>query len=142
MVFCPAIDFQETDTELILNIKITEVKTESFQVDAEPTSISIKTAHPRQQKDKITFQLLSLVLLATQEESSPKSEIKDETAESLLQQQIIENCHKQLECYFSLPTIINTQEISLKLINEVLIITVLKSESISPYDMSLAKLYW
>ncbi|MGV2829939.1 Hsp20/alpha crystallin family protein [Myxosarcina sp. GI1(2024)] len=96
--WCPAVEFNETDEDLILKAEVPGIEIKNLNIHAEPESLSISGIHDRH-----------------------KSQAEKELIPSQLH-------YGQLECNILLPVKIEVEKISAELIDGVLTITMPKME--------------
>ena len=95
-IWCPAIELDETNTDLILKAEVPGVEIKDLNIHAEAESLSIAGVHPRH---------------------------KQETEQELMPSQLH---YGKLECNIPLPVAIQVGEVRAELINGVLTITMPK----------------
>ena len=96
--WCPAIELDETDTDLILKAEVPGVEIKDLNIQAEPKSLSIAGIHPRHKQER--------------EKELIPSELH----------------YGQLECSVSLPLEIQVGRVSAELIGGILTVTMPKAK--------------
>jgi HSP20 family protein len=100
-IWCPALELNETDTELILKAELPGVELKELQVHAEVETISIAGVHQKEQQPK---------------------------AREIIPSQLH---YGPLQCHVPLPVPINVEQVRAELVDGVLTITMPKLEQAS-----------